>query len=54
VATRSSRCVSTTTEIGDVWTEIFPYGTAVQAVPVTDAAKYTASQVGYGGSAPQH
>jgi uncharacterized protein YbjQ (UPF0145 family) len=24
-----------TTEIGDVWTEICAYGTAVQAVPVT-------------------
>ena len=32
-----------TTELGDVWTEICAYGTAVQAVPVTDAAKYTAS-----------
>ncbi len=37
-----------TTEIGDVWTEICAYGTAVQAVPVTDAAKYTAQQLGYG------
>ena len=41
-----------TTEIGDVWTEICAYGTAVQAVPVTDAARYTASQLGYG-AAPQ-
>src|SRR5271166_439162 len=39
-----------TTEIGDVWTEICAYGTAVQAVPVTDAARYTASQLGYGGA----
>jgi hypothetical protein len=31
---------------------ICAYGTAVQAVPVTDAARYTASQLGYGG-APQ-
>ena len=38
-----------TTELGDVWTEICAYGTAVQAVPVTDAAKYTAQQLGYGG-----
>jgi uncharacterized protein YbjQ (UPF0145 family) len=37
-----------TTEPGVVWTEICAYGTAVQAVPVTDAAKYTASQLGYG------
>ena len=41
-----------TTELGDVWTEICAYGTAVQAVPVTDGARYTASQLGYGG-APQ-
>ena len=39
-----------TTELGDVWTEICAYGTAVQAVPVTDGAKYTASQLGYGGA----
>ena len=39
-----------TTEIGDVWTEICAYGTAVQAVPITDAAKYTAQQLGYGSS----
>jgi uncharacterized protein YbjQ (UPF0145 family) len=37
-----------TTELGDVWTEICAYGTAVQAVPVTEAAKYTAQQLGYG------
>jgi len=42
-----------TPEIGDVWTEICAYGTAVQAVPVTDGAKYTASQLGYGVSGPQ-
>ncbi|EUA05567.1 heavy-metal-binding family protein [Mycobacterium kansasii 824] len=42
-----------TTELGDVWTEICAYGTAVQAVPVTDAARYTASQLGYGGPQPQ-
>lgn len=41
-----------TTEIGEVWTEICAYGTAVQASPVTDGARYTASQLGYGG-APQ-
>ncbi len=41
-----------TTELGDVWMTICAYGTAVQAVPVTDAARYTASQLGYGG-APQ-
>jgi len=37
-----------TTELGDVWTEICAYGTAVQAAPITEAAKYTASQLGYG------
>jgi uncharacterized protein YbjQ (UPF0145 family) len=42
-----------TTEIGDTWTEICAYGTAVQAVPVTDGAKYTARQLGYGGPPPQ-
>ncbi len=41
-----------TTELGEVWTEICAYGTAVQAVPVTEGARYTASQLGYGG-APQ-
>ncbi|BBZ47060.1 YbjQ family protein [Mycobacterium parmense] len=40
-----------TTDIGDVWTEICAYGTAVQATPVTDAAKYTASQLRYSGPA---
>jgi uncharacterized protein YbjQ (UPF0145 family) len=43
-----------TTEIGEVWTEICAYGTAVQAVPITDAAKYTASQLGYRGPPAQH
>jgi hypothetical protein len=32
-----------TAELGDVWTEICAYGTAVQAVPVTEAAKYTSA-----------
>jgi hypothetical protein len=31
-------------------TEICAYGTAVQTAPVTDAARYTASQLGYGGA----
>ena len=39
-----------TTELGEVWTEICAYGTAVQAAPLTDAAKYTAQQLGYGAS----
>jgi hypothetical protein len=42
-----------TTELGDVWTEICAYGTAVQAVPVTEA-EYAAQQLGYGaGAEPQ-
>ena len=35
-------------ELGDALTEICAYGTAVQAVPVTEGAKYTAQQLGYG------
>ncbi len=37
-----------TSEMGDTWTEICAYGTAVVAVPVTDAARRTAAQMGYG------
>ncbi len=37
-----------TTELGNNWTEICAYGTAVVAVPVTEAAKQTALQLGYG------
>jgi uncharacterized protein YbjQ (UPF0145 family) len=37
-----------TSEMGDVWTEICAYGTAVYALPVTDAARQTAAQLGYG------
>lgn len=37
-----------TSEMGDVWTEICAYGTAVVAIPVTDAAKQTAAELGYG------
>jgi uncharacterized protein YbjQ (UPF0145 family) len=42
-----------TSEMGDVWTEIAAYGTAVVAVPVTDGARQTASQLGYGTAAGQ-
>jgi uncharacterized protein YbjQ (UPF0145 family) len=38
-----------TSEMGDVWTELCAYGTAVVAIPVTDAAKQTAQALGYGG-----
>lgn len=37
-----------TTELGNNWTEICAYGTAVVAIPVTEAAKQTAIQLGYG------
>src|SRR6202007_3449202 len=37
-----------TTEIGEVGTEICAYGPEVPRVPVTEAAKYTANQLGYG------
>lgn len=38
-----------TSEMGEVWTEICAYGTAVVAVPVTEEAKQTARELGYGG-----
>ena len=38
-----------TSEMGDVWTEICAYGTAVVAIPVTEEAKATARELGYGG-----
>jgi uncharacterized protein YbjQ (UPF0145 family) len=43
-----------TSEMGETWTELCAYGTAVVAVPVTDAAKQTAQAMGYGapGGAP--
>lgn len=47
---RSSECGSTRPELGDVCTEIYAYGTAVYAVPITEAARYTAAQLGYGGT----
>ena len=37
-----------TSEMGGNWTEICAYGTAVVAVPVTDAAKDMAAKLGYG------
>jgi uncharacterized protein YbjQ (UPF0145 family) len=37
-----------TSEMGDVWTEICAYGTAVFAVPIDDAARQTAADLGYG------
>jgi uncharacterized protein YbjQ (UPF0145 family) len=37
-----------TTELGGNWSEICAYATAVVAIPVTEAAKQTAIQLGYG------
>jgi uncharacterized protein YbjQ (UPF0145 family) len=37
-----------TSEMADTWTELCAYGTAVVAIPVTDAAKQTAGELGYG------
>ena len=37
-----------TTELGSNWSEICAYGTAVVAIPVTEAARQTAIQLGYG------
>jgi uncharacterized protein YbjQ (UPF0145 family) len=42
-----------TSEMGDTWTEICAYGTAVVAIPVDDAARQTATQLGYGQPQPQ-
>src|SRR5215212_5402261 len=42
-----------TSEMGDTWTEICAYGTAVVAVPVTDAARDTATRLGYTQAAGQ-
>jgi uncharacterized protein YbjQ (UPF0145 family) len=43
-----------TSEMGDTWTEICAYGTAVVAVPTTDAARETAARLGYSqGGVPQ-
>jgi putative heavy-metal-binding protein len=36
-----------TSEMGETWTELCAYGTAVVAVPITDAARETASRLGY-------
>jgi len=43
-----------TAEMGDVWTELCAYGTAVVAVPLDEGARQTAAALGYGqpGGAP--
>ena len=47
----SMQCVSTPPSWATSGPRSAAYGTAVQAVPVTDGAKYTAQQLGYGGGA---
>ncbi len=37
-----------TSDIGETWTEICAYGTAVVAVPMDDGARQTAGELGYG------
>ncbi|MGI8882559.1 MAG: YbjQ family protein [Jatrophihabitans sp.] len=37
-----------TSEMGQNWTEICAYGTAVVAVPMDEGARQTAAQLGYG------
>jgi uncharacterized protein YbjQ (UPF0145 family) len=37
-----------TSEMGDTWTEICAYGTAVVAIPVTEEARQMAVKLGYG------
>ena len=37
-----------TSEMGDVWTELCAYGTAVVAVPIDEGARQTAAALGYG------
>ena len=37
-----------TSDIGDTWTEICAYGTAVIAIPTDDGARQTATELGYG------
>jgi hypothetical protein len=37
--------------MGNTWTELCAYGTAVVAVPLDDAARQTAAELGYGPAA---
>jgi uncharacterized protein YbjQ (UPF0145 family) len=43
-----------TSEMGETWTEICAYGTAVVAIPVDEAARQTATQLGYGQPPPSN
>jgi uncharacterized protein YbjQ (UPF0145 family) len=40
-----------TSEMGETWTEICAYGTAVVAIPIDDGARQTAAALGYGPAA---
>jgi hypothetical protein len=51
MAPRSTPRRFETSEMGDVWTELCAYGTAVVAIPVTEGAKETPRQLGYGAAA---
>jgi uncharacterized protein YbjQ (UPF0145 family) len=37
-----------TSDMADTWTELCAYGTAVVAVPIDEAARQTAAELGYG------
>jgi uncharacterized protein YbjQ (UPF0145 family) len=37
-----------TSEMGETWTEICAYGTAVVAIPIDEGARQTAAELGYG------
>jgi hypothetical protein len=37
-----------TSDLGDVWTEVCAYGTAVVAIPLDEGARQTAAELGYG------
>ena len=41
-----------TSELGETWSEICAYGTAVVAVPIDDGARQTAMELGYGQPGP--
>lgn len=41
-----------TSDLGDVWTEVCAYGTAVVAIPIDDGARQTAAELGYGMPTP--
>jgi uncharacterized protein YbjQ (UPF0145 family) len=42
-----------TSEMGETWTELCAYGTAVVAIPIDEGARQTAAELGYGQPPPQ-